>query len=228
MDVKRRILLKGLTATAAVSMIAPRAVFAGPIEHALVKLRETGAGDLICKPITTVSNEALKTSTFMQAISAVQPTRNVILGEVDFEAMRRLLSQKETNLVGIIDHANAAVLVQLSRHFDAKIHWLGQHAIYAHSTTHNIYRSGDSLSCQTSLVEQLGRCGDSHAIFEQGLNPTRIAGKTTRVAHVQEWAGHLALALHDIGKGVNSAPLVLNQPDQLISGSAVTFLIETC
>jgi hypothetical protein len=227
MDVNRRILLKGITATAAVSMVAPRVVFADPIDNALVKLRESSAGDLVRKPVTAVSSESFKKSAFMQAIDAVQPNRKIILRDVDFEVMRQLLSQKETNLVGIIDHANAAILVQLTRHFDAKVHWLGQHAVYEHSTTHNIFRSGDSLSCQTSLIEELGRCDDSHAIFEQGLNPTRITGKAT-AAYSQEWAGHLALALHDIGKGADSAPLVLNQPDQLISGSVVTFLIETC
>lgn len=227
MDVKRRILLKGITATAAVSMVASRIVFADPIERALVKLRETSAGDLVQKPITAVAIESFKNSAFMDAIRAAHPTKEVILESVDFAALRELLTQKGNNLVGIIDHANAAVLVQLSRHYNAKIHWLGQHAIYDHSTSHNIFKSGDSANCHASLVEGLEHCEAAHAVREQGLNSTRISGKATAV-HPQAWAGHLALALYDVGKGTANTPLVLNQPDQLIKGSAVTFLIETC
>lgn len=226
MDVKRRTLLKGITATAAVSLVAPRVVFADPIDSALIRLRETSAGDLVRKPITAFSNESFKTTTFMEAISRARPNRQVILRGVDFAALRQLLAQKETNLVGIIDHANAAVLVQLSRHYDAKIHWLGQHAIYDHSTAHNIFKSGDSLSCHTSLVEGLAHCDAVHAIREQGLNTTRVSGTAT-TAHPQAWMGHLALALHDVGKGVET-PLALSQSNHLITGSAVTFLIETC
>jgi hypothetical protein len=227
MDVKRRILLKGITATAAASLVASHVSFADPVEKALVKLRESSAGDLVQKPITAVSNEAFKNSAFMQALVQAQPSQSVILRAVDFEAQRQLLAQKNTNLVGIIDHANAAVLVQLARHFDAKIHWLGQHAINRESTSHNIFRSGDSQACQVSLVEELNRCGDSHTVFEQGLNPTRIKGSAS-AAHPQAWAAQLALALHDIGKGIHSSAPVLNQPNQPINGSAVTFLIETC
>jgi hypothetical protein len=227
MDAKRRILLKGITATAAVSTVAPHVILADPVEQALVTLRETSAGDLVQKPIVAVAIESLKNSAFMQAVRTAQPAEEVILQGVDFSVLRELLTQKENNLVGIIDHANAAVLVQLSRHYNAKIHWLGQHAIYDHSTAHNIFKSGDSSSCHASLLEGLGACEASHAVREQGLNSSKISGKATE-AHPQAWTGHLALALHDVGKGAANTPLVLNQPSQLISGSAVTFLIETC
>jgi hypothetical protein len=227
MDVKRRLLLKGMTSTAAVSMVAPHVAFADPIERALVTLRETSAGDLVQKPIAAVAIESFKNSVFMQAICAAHPAEEIILGGVDFSTLSELFTQKENNLVGIIDHANAAVLVQLCRHYNAKIHWLGQHAIYNHSTSHNVFKSGDSSSCHASLLEGLSACEASHAVREQGLNSTKISGKATAV-HPQAWAGHLALALHDVGKGTANTPLVLNQPSQLISGSAVTFLIETC
>jgi hypothetical protein len=227
MDAKRRLLLKGITATAAVSTVAPQVVLADPIGRALVTLRETSAGDLVQKPIVAVAIESFKSSAFMQAIRTTQPAAEIILDGVDFPSLNELLTQKENNLVGIIDHANAAVLVQLSRHYNAKIHWLGQHAIYDHSTAHNIFKSGDSSSCHASLLEGLGACEASHAVREQGLHSSRISGKATAV-HPQAWAGHLALALHDVGKGTANTPLVLNQPSQLISGSAVTFLIETC
>lgn len=227
MDVKRRNLLKGITATAAVSMVAPRVVFADPIEQALVTLRETSAGDLVQKPVIAVAIESFKNSAFMEAIRTAKPKAEVILDGLDFSALQKLLTQRENNLVGIIDHANAAVLVQLSRHYDAKIHWLGQHGIYEHSTSHNIFKSGDSANCHVSLVDGLSRCDATHAVREQGLDSKKISGKAAGV-HPQTWAGDLALALHDVAKGTNNTSLVFKQPNQLISGSAVTFLIETC
>lgn len=231
MDLKRRVLLKGITATAAASMIAPRVAFADPIERALITLRETSAGDLVQKPVTAVATESFKASVFMAAIRVAQPAKEVILKAPDFSVLQQLLTQKDTNLVGIIDHANAAVLVQLCRQYDAKIHWLGQHATYGKSTSHNIFKSGDGQVCHRSLIEGLGDCESQHAVREQGLNATQVSGNAS-AAHSQAWAAQLALALHDLGKGGESKSFnpVSSQiiPQQIINGSAVTFLIETC
>lgn len=227
MDVQRRILLKGMTATAAMSMITPHNVFSEPLEQAVIMLRETSAGGLVCKPITLVSSEAFQASTFVHAARRLQPAQQVVLKGVDIVSLQQLLSQKSTNLVGIIDHANAAVLVQVARHLGAKVHWLGQHSLKEESTAHNILKSGDSRPCHSALVEGLEQCEAAHAVREQGLPSTAILGDAS-ATHSQSWAGQLAVALHDVGKGVAHSTAEINPSSQLMYGTAVTFLIETC
>ena len=55
MDVKRRELIKGITATAAFSIAAPSMTFASPIERAMIHLRQSSASIIKPKPMTAPS-----------------------------------------------------------------------------------------------------------------------------------------------------------------------------
>jgi hypothetical protein len=228
MDLKRRTLLKGITATAAVSLVASHVTFANPIEDGLVSLRKSSASKITDKPITGVVSQAYKNSAFAQGLESAHPTKTVLLDQVNLAILTELLSQTSTNLVGIIDHANAAVLVQLTRTYNAKIHWLGQHSLQPNGNSHNILRSGNTDNCQENLVKDFSSCPAPHQVREQGLSTLKIVGKE-EFQHTQQWAANLALALTDLkNPSPNYSQLKLTSKNQPIQGSALTFFIETC
>lgn len=228
MDVKRRELIKGITATAALSVAAPRVVFANPIQNAVVQLRQSSASLIGHKPIVALVNQDWAESTFAKGIAAAKPAKLQLVTGIIYDELREHLTQKTHHLVGMIDYGNAAVITQLARQYDAKVHWLGQHAFDQTLSRHNILKSGNGGGCSNRFETSLSECTHDHQLFEQGLKHQVIEGKST-VAHPQAWAADLALALAALSDP--NAPASCNQSLSQcpsLRGSAVTFFIETC
>ena len=193
MDVKRRELIKGISATAALSIAAPSITFASPIEKAITHLRQSNAGAIRSKPITALIHRQWENSTFAAGLRAAKPEQALIIDNIAFDSMRELISQNNTHLVGIIDYGNAAVLTQLTRQFSANIHWLGQHAFDENITRHNILKSGNSAACNEHLANNLSTCDEIHYLLEQGITQRVVVGKN-HSHHPQAWAAELALS----------------------------------
>ena len=228
MDVKRRTLLKGMAATAAVGVASSHVSFASSIESALITVRQSVAGVLVKKPIEAVIEQGFLNTAFAAGLETTSIDRTTVVKGIDFAQISRLVRQRSHNLIGVIDHGNAAYLVQLARMNNAKIHWLGQHSLSAKGNSHNILRSGNSESCQTQLAKDFASCSSTHQLREQGINHETIVG-TGSSPHPQAWAAALLSALSQLH--VNNAefkqpPLISQVP--VHQGSAVTFFIETC
>lgn len=228
MDVKRRSLLKGMAATAAVGVASSHVSFAAPLETALVTVRQSLAGVLTKKPVEAVVEQNFVNSAFTAGLNFAGIDKTSVIKGVDFARISSLISQRSHNLVGVIDHANAAYLVQLARMNNAKIHWLGQHSLTSKGNSHNILRSGNSESCQTQLAKDFATCSSTHQLREQGLNQATIVGSGSN-PHPQAWAAALLVALTELHKNSEEfeQPL-LSSEVPVIEGSAVTFFIETC
>lgn len=228
MDVKRRELIKGITATAAFSIAAPSMTFASPIERAIIHLRQSSASIIKPKPMTALVHRQWENSTFAAGLRAAKPEQTLIIDDIAFDSMRELLTQNNTHLVGIIDYGNAAVLTQLTRQFSANIHWLGQHAFDENITRHNILKSGNSAACDEQLVNNLSTCDKTHYLLEQGITQRVIVG-ANHSHHPQAWAAELALSLNALSN--KKAPAHCDKSliqCELMQGSAATFFIETC
>lgn len=227
MDIKRRTLIKGITATAAVTWAASPQVFAAPLREAITQLRQSTATSFVAKPIIAVTHEDLVNSAFMAGVAAAQPRELHRLKSADYASLAALIGQTHSNLLGLIDHSNAAILVQLARHQGAKVHWLGQHTATASGMSHNIVKSGNTDACHSKLFEDLIACPTRHYVREQGIAARMIAGQGAQ--HPQQWAANLGLLLSDWRNPHPAfAALQLTAVNDTAPGSFVSFFIETC
>jgi hypothetical protein len=227
MDVQRRALLKGMTATAAISMVGNQAALGQTFENVVVGLRQTSASILNNKPVTGVISQHLRHTAFAKGLLLGQPHESISLHHADLAEINQLLTQKKTHLAGVVDDATAAVLVQLTRHHHAKVHWLSQHSMQPKFASHNILRSGNTEACQSQLLKDLAECSGFHQVREQGIHPQSMVNPAK--APSQLWAAHLAYKLATLQATEQELPFIGLASDLApLRGSAVTFFIETC
>lgn len=120
---------------------------------------EPGAPPL---PLHLVLDEKMAESGFLAGAQAARAGReaqaplnqlnsDLSLGYVN--ALDALLqSGKPARVMGLVDDANAAIIVGLARAVHARMHWMAQHTGGPDSTRHTVLVAADDLCC-----EQLGR-----------------------------------------------------------------------
>jgi len=153
MDTSRRNVLKVIGAsglTVALPSIAP--AFAS-------QYSEPGAPPL---PLHLVLDEKMADSGFLAGAQAARMARqarvpltqmssDLSLGYVS--ALDALLQSGEpARVMGLVDDANAAIIVGLARAVQARMHWMAQHTGGPDSTRHTVLVAASDLCC-----EQLGR-----------------------------------------------------------------------
>lgn len=231
MDVSRRFLLKGMAVGTAATLAGAKISIADPLATPLATLRETTAGQLAAKPVIALVNSNYAPTAFTEGLQQAKPVveRTILQNApLDLAQINKLLAQKDHHIIGLVDDASAAIFVQVARQQGAKVHWVGQHAINARSTNHNILRSGNSESCSATLQANAAACQQPHNFNEQGLAQA-LPAATQTAAHPQQWVADLAVSLASLSQGsaqqTAAAPIAHSVPT--IKGTAVSLFIET-
>ncbi|MNT24471.1 hypothetical protein D3C72_1599450 [compost metagenome] len=140
---------------------------------------------------------------------------------------RRLQSGQPQHIIGLVDDASAALILDLARSSGARVQWLGQHSAMAGATRHHLLSADSAQGCTLRLGEQLHACGGGFSLREQhplGGQPLKLAG-AARSSGSAQWAVSLGHSLASLGGADSSAaPLIASQQPAL-AGQFVSFSI---
>lgn len=174
-------------------------------------------------------------SAFVQGLQAspAAPPLQVMPAALDLTALlalqQRLGSGQPQRLIGLLDDASAALLVDLARSVGARVQWLGQHSSVAGRSQHRLLSAQTTHGCALQLGQQLHTCGQGFSLHEQRLHTPTPTLQLASARHSQgsdQWAATLGYALSVLGStDTGQAPLVASRPATL-TGTYMSFSIE--
>lgn len=228
MTVDRRSMLKGM---AALGVGAP---FLGGMLPALAGTAPAPVRDAVLPTLALVGPGGTD-SAFVHAARArlgnalqVREASRQLPFLLDFEA--RLRSGQPMRVIGLVDDAQAALLLDLARSAGASVPWVGQHTVAAGLTRHRLHNTSqaDGHARQLALQLQAAGCGftlDEECQGRAGA-PRQLSGRPGAGGRPDQWAagvGHLLASLGSRRPGM--APL---QPrgGAPLTGSLVSFAIQ--
>lgn len=142
---------------------------------------------------------------------------------------RRLDSGQPQRIIGLVDDASAALVLDLARSSGARIHWLGQHSVGAAGSRHQVLSAERAHACALQLGRQLQACGggfDLTAQRQQGQRSLNLAAAPRGGDASAQWAASLGHSLAGLG-GTDIAPAPrIAQRHPALAGHFVSFSIE--
>ncbi|MCW2272017.1 hypothetical protein [Pseudomonas sp. JUb96] len=227
MTIERRALLKGM----AVGGVAGIAMASSGLGLANTVLGRSTSGQV---PTRVLVSPEVAGSAFVQGIQAspIAPQVQVMpiapeLG-VLMQVQQHLASGQAQRLIGLLDDASAALLIDLARSAGARVQWLGQHSATSERTAHRLLSAQVSHGCALQLGQHLNACGQGFRLHEQRLHspaPTLEVATTSRTRGGDQWAATLGYALAVLGStDTGQAPLIASRPSAL-AGTYVSFSI---
>lgn len=226
MTVSRRFVLKGM----ALGSMAGLAVGRIPGARA-----STGSIDRpAARPILALVNGGAAESVFLRGASAasgpqlqIQRVGRDLNFMRDFE--RRLRSNQAMRVIGLLDDASAALVVEMARSAGARVQWLGQHNAEAGFSRHHLVTTAIADGCSRQLSRQLHTCGAGFSFDEEhrdgAISLRRLTGSVQQGTQSAQWAasvGHLLASLG--GQAELAAPRVSG--GRPVIGSFVSFSIN--
>lgn len=222
MNRQRRSLLKGMVAGS---------VGSGLLGVTGLALADRAVHSADSVPTLVLTSNAQAEAAFVSGVRAAMPGAQLELQRSDLSSTflgaldQRLRAGQQGRVVGLVDDASAAIMVQLARSAGARVHWVGQHSVGASMPRHQALGSRDSRACTLSFGEQLNRCGSGYTLREMQPQSDRAPLLLSSARAAQDgWAASLGYALtaQAAGQGVNVA-----QASSLpLQGHYVSFLIE--
>lgn len=229
MNIERRNVLKGMAlgslagiAASSSGLSMAQGVFGAPSRPMLPSL-------------TLVSSETAQ-SVFLQGIHAYTANAPLSVQRTDLDLTfiqafdQRLRSGQAQRIIGLVDDASAALMVDLARSAGARVHWLGQHRATANASEHQLLSAESASGCAAQLGLSLNACGSSFRLSEQRLHgleaPLQVSATAREGLGADQWAATLGYTLAGLGsRQVGQAPLISRQALPL-RGHFVSFLIE--
>ncbi|WP_409277979.1 hypothetical protein [Pseudomonas defluvii] len=229
MNVERRFLLKGM----ALGGLAGVAM--GSSSLAMANTMLGGQARPALPTLALVSGNVAE-SAFLQGINASPAARQVSVQRTDLSLdfilglEKRLRSGQPQRIIGLVDDASAALIVDLARSTGARVQWLGQHNATANASQHRLLSAQAASGCAPQLGLQLNACGTGFSLSEQRLHgnkaPLQMGAASRNRAGSEQWAATLGYALAVMGSADSGqAPLVASRPSPL-TGNFVSFSIE--
>lgn len=228
MNVERRSLLKGMAvgglagiALGSSSLSLANSVLGRPVHAQAANL-------------ALVSAEVAR-SAFVLGLQAspAAPALHVIPASADLavvlDLQKRLVSGQPQRLIGLLDDASAALIVDLARSAGARVQWLGQHSTATGRSAHHLLSAQTAHGCALQLGQQLHACGQGFSLREQRLHspaPTLQLASASRGQSGDQWAATLGYALAVLGStDTGQAPLISSRT-RALTGTYVSFSIE--
>lgn len=225
MNVKRRSLLKGM----ALGGLAGAAVSGSGLASAM-----SAAVARPAMPTLALVSGAAAQSAFIYGLSAAPAGQQIKVQRTDLDLgfmlglEKRLRSGQPQRIIGLVDDASAALIVDLARSAGARIQWLGQHTTDGKRSQHQMLSAAVADGCALQMGLGLKACGAGFALNEQ-----RLPGKTALQAAAagfggasEQWATSLGFALASLGQvGNAAAPQIAKRPAPM-TGTFVSFSIE--
>ncbi|MNZ16326.1 hypothetical protein D3C78_332990 [compost metagenome] len=228
MNVERRSLLKGMAlgGLAGVAMGSSGMAIANAFVAPSSRLPAT----------LVLVNGAVAGSAFLQAINASPAGRLAEVQRTDlgldfFLALeQRLKSGKPQRVIGLLDDASAALVIDLARSSGARVQWLGQHTASAAGSQHRLLSSEAAHGCALQLGLQLNACGAGFNLTEQRLlghqPPLQLAAGARNGAGSEQWAATLGHTLAMLGSDAGTQPPLAVSRLSPLTGTFVSFSIE--
>src|SRR5690606_34245574 len=119
----------------------------------------------------------------------------------------QLGSGRKMRLIGLLDDASAALVVDMARSAGARVEWLGQHTARGGVTRHRLLNTASALG-SAAPARQLS-----------------AAPRNQR--HADQWAAGIGYLLGSLGAGRPTAAPLIAQAGAPLDGSFVSFSIET-
>ncbi|MCY1263158.1 hypothetical protein D9M68_157390 [compost metagenome] len=228
MNVERRSLLKGM----ALGSLAGVAMGSSSLSLANAIV----GGQPRIAPTLVLVNAAVAGSPFLQGIGASPAARQVEVQTTDLSldflqgVQKRLRNGQAQRIIGLVDDASAALIVDLARSSGARIQWLGQHSANAGASHHHLLSADAAHGCALQLGIQLNTCGTGFELIEQRPHghqpPLQLSAATRSKAGAEQWAAALGYTLAMLGTAhTGQAPLVASRQSPL-TGTFVSFSIE--
>jgi len=227
MTIERRALLKGMAVggVAGVAMASSGLGLAGTVLGRSVPAQ--GASLAIISP-------EVAGSAFVRGLQASPASPQIQVLPTGLELafvlglQQRLANGKGQRLVGLVDDASAALIVDVARSAGARLQWLGQHSATKGRSAHRLLSAQVSHGCALHLGQHLNACGQGFSLHEQRLHspaPTLEVAAASRTQSGDQWAATLGYALAVLGStDTGQAPLIAHRPPAL-TGTYVSFSI---
>lgn len=228
MNVERRSLLKGM------ALGSLSAVALGNSGLAMANAVISGQPPLA--PLLVLVNEGVSSAAFLQGIRATPAARQLEVRNSDLslgfilELEKRLRSGQAQRIIGLVDDASAALIVDLARSSGARIQWLGQHSANAATSQHRLLSADAAHGCALELGLQLNACGSGFTLTEQRAQgqqlPLQLGAARRSKVSSEQWAATLGSTLAMLGASYTErAPLVVSRQSAL-TGTFVSFSIK--
>lgn len=185
--------------------------------------------------LVLVSSETAQ-SVFLQGINACTANTPLSVQRTDLglgfiQAFdQRLRSGQAQRIIGLVDDASAALIVDLARSAGARVHWLGQHRATASASEHQLLSAESASGCAAQLGLSLNTCGSAFSLSEQRLHgleaPLQISAAARERHGSDQWAATLGYTLAGLGSHHLGQPPVISRQASPLRGHFVSFLIE--
>jgi len=228
MNIERRSVLKGM----ALGSLAGVAM--GSSGLAMAKVMTGGQAQAV--PTLALVNTAVARSAFLEGINASPVSRQVEVQRTDLSLdfilglEKRLRSGQPQRIIGLVDDATAALIVDLARSSGARVQWLGHHNAAAMASQHRLLSADVAHGCALQLGVQLNACGTGFALTEQRLparQPTlRLASAAQNAVGSEQWAATLGYTLATLGMRSDAQPPLIASRQSPLTGNFVSFSIE--
>lgn len=228
MSVDRRSVLKGMALGSLAGMAMGTAL---PSLASISAAPAAGSS----RPLLALVSKDAQDSAFVQGARAAAGQLQLQLLDTDLGSLLQLEQQlrngKPMHIMGLLDDATAALVLDLARSSGARVNWIGQHHAGTGFSRHQLLNTSLTEGCTRQLGRQLNACGAGFSINEERQSssaPARqLTGPARSAEHDQQWAASIGYLLGSLGiRRPAMAPLVSARHAPL-SGSFVSFSIET-
>ncbi|MFZ6045382.1 hypothetical protein ACFW0H_04570 [Pseudomonas sp. CR3202] len=140
---------------------------------------------------------------------------------------KRLRSGQPQRIIGLVDDASAALILDLARSSGARVQWLGQHSATGGASRHHLLSADSAQGCALHLGQQLHACGGGFSLSEQnplGGRPLKLAG-ARRSGGSAQWAASLGHSLASLGTADSTAAPRIASHQPALAGQFVSFSI---
>ena len=229
MNVERRALLKGM----ALSGLATAAISSSGLAMANGVLGSKARQAL---PTLALVSGEVAGSAFLQGINASPAGKQVKVQRTDLNLdfiaglQQRLSSGQAQRIIGLVDDASGALIIDLARSAGARVQWLGQHHATANASRHHLLSAEAASGCAPQLGLNLNACGTGFSLSEYRLHGQQARLHASAAARnnagSEQWAATLGFTLAALGSNnLDQAPLVASRASPL-TGNFVSFSIE--
>lgn len=224
MDMQRSRFQEERTATPATLLADHDAAFIDAIDGVFNELHETKASMVRQPSVIGVLSHSLRHTAFAKGLLLAQPDEMIHLQRIDLAQINELLLQRKTQIAGVIDSASASVMMQLTRHHHAIVHWLCLHKVDQQRRLHLIVRSKHTDRNLPAWLKRFSDVSDAHPID----SVDEISVSTKRGRHHQLWAAHLSYQLASAcSSHIAAASIDVSDNAKPAMGNLVSFILET-
>lgn len=155
MDISRRNVLKGLAAISGLAAAIPS--FSDTTGSAI---RTVGSNQM---PLHIIIDRAAEQSGFVEGVHVARyqgglqmplPLMHSVIGLAFVRDFQKLLGSSEAlRVVGLVDDANAAIIISLARTAGVQLHWLGQHQATTGKERHTVMAATEATTWEQLALQ---------------------------------------------------------------------------